>query len=388
MPLLALSFSVLEAFGVSNQIQPMLLSFLEPLGEKGEEITLRIVQFIENMSVGVLGAVGLVLLIFTAISLMQKIEEALNFIWHIPRPRRLAERFSRDLSVLLVGPILVFSALGSTATVMNIDTVRELLAIDALGQAVSAVSRLLPYALVVAAFSFVYLFIPNTRVRFGAALAGGLAGGIAWQTAGRAFAAFVVSSNNDAAIYSGLAILVLFMIWLYLGWLILLFGASVAFYVQHPEYLVARAGEPRLSNRMRERLALSAMCEIARRFLAGVPAPSQAELAQRLSVPIHALLVVLDALEQRQLLVASGDESLVYLPARDPGRITVSQLLDAVRSAGEERFLRPEVLPAPPQVELLVGRLQQARDEALGPLSLRELASAEGPAAAGPAPGA
>ena len=272
VPLLALSFSVLKAFGVTNQIQPMLQRFLEPLGEKGEEVALRIGQFIENMNVGVLGAVGLVLLMVTVISLMHKIEESLNFIWHIPRPRRITERFSRYLSVLLVGPILVFSALGVTATVMNIETVRELLAIDALGQAVSMFSRLLLYLLVIAAFTFVYLFIPNTRVELGAALVGGIAGGIAWQSAGWAFAVFVATSNQYAAIYSGLAILVLFMIWLYLSWLILLFGASVAFYVQHPEYLFARGGEPRLSNRMRERLALSAMSLVAERFLAGARA--------------------------------------------------------------------------------------------------------------------
>ena len=100
-------------------------------------------------------------------------------------------------------------------------------------------------------------------MRFGPALVGGAVGGIAWQTAGWAFALFVESSNSYAAIYSGFAILILFMIWLYVSWLVLLFGASVAFYVQHPEYLYAGGGEPRLSNRVRERLALSVMSLVA-----------------------------------------------------------------------------------------------------------------------------
>ena len=132
VPLLALSFSVLKAFGVYNQIQPMLLNFLLPLGEKGEEIAQSIVQFIEKTNVGVLGTVGLVLLVYTSISLMQKIEESLNYIWHIPRPRPIGERLSRYLSLLMVGPILVFSALGITATVLNIEMVRDLLAIGML----------------------------------------------------------------------------------------------------------------------------------------------------------------------------------------------------------------------------------------------------------------
>ncbi|MCW5629290.1 MAG: YihY/virulence factor BrkB family protein [Rhodoferax sp.] len=373
VPLLALSFSVLKAFGVYNQIQPMLLNFLEPLGEKGEEIARSIVRFIENVNVGVLGALGLGLLVYTAISLMQKIEESLNYIWHIPSPRRLGERFSRYVSVLMVGPILVFSALGITATVMNIDTVRDLLAIDALGQTVRAATRLMPYLLVIAAFTFVYLFIPNSRVRFGPALLGGVAGGIAWQTAGWAFALFVASSNKYAAIYSGFAILILFMIWLYLSWLILLFGASVAFYAQHPEYLYAKGGEPRLSNRMRERLALSVMELVARRFIHGDAAPTQQVFTQELQVPGHVLMVVLDALERRHLVVASADDPPSYLPARDPGRILVADVLETVRAAGEDGFLSPRVLPTRPAVAGLVAQLQQASADALAHMSLRDL---------------
>lgn len=375
VPLLALSFSVLKAFGVYNQIQPMLLNFLLPLGEKGEEIARSIVQFIEKTNVGVLGTLGLALLVYTAISLMQKIEESLNYIWHIPRPRPLGERFSRYLSVLMVGPILVFSALGITATILNIEMVRDLLAIGMLDQTVQLASRLMPYLLVSAAFTFVYMFIPNTRVRIVPAMIGGVAGGIAWQTAGWAFAAIVASSGQYAAIYSSLAILILFMIWLYLSWLILLFGASVAFYVQHPEYLYAKGGEPRLSNRMRERLALSVTSLIAGRFLAGERAPSLAEFARLLGVPMHSLQVVLDALERRGLVVQSGDDPPVFLPARDPALISVATVLGTVRAAGEERFLSPEGLPAPQPVDDVLDRIRLAVESSVGDMTLRELAT-------------
>jgi membrane protein len=375
VPLLALSFSVLKAFGVSNQIRPMLQNLLEPLGERGEEVVQRIVGFIENMNVGVLGAVGLALLVYTAFSLIQKIEESLNYIWHIPEPRPLGERFSRYLSVLFVGPILVFSALGITATVMNIELVREALAVDALGRAIRAIGTLTPYALVIAAFTFVYMFLPNTRVRFGPAFIGGVVGGVAWQTAGWIFAVFVVSSNNYAAIYSGFAILVLFMVWLYLCWLVVLFGASVAFYVQHPEYLFVGDGEPRLSNRMRERLALSVMSLVAGRFLAGKRGPSRSEFARLLGVPMHALYTILDALERRRLLVQNNDDPPIYLPARDPSLIFVTEVLATVRAADEERFHSPGALPAPQPVDAVLARAQQAVESSVGDMTLRELAA-------------
>ncbi len=383
VPLLALSFSVLKAFGVRNQLEPMLLSLLEPLGTEGVEMAHRIAGFIENMNVGVLGAVGLALLLYTAISLMQKIEESLNYIWHIPQPRGLGERFSRYLSVLLVGPILVFSAIGLTASVMNMGVVQQLLEIGALGRVVELTGRLVPYLLVIGAFTFTYLFIPNTRVRIGPALIGGVVGGIGWQTAGWVFATFVASSGKYAAIYSGFAIVLLFMIWLYLSWLVLLFGASVAFYIQHPEYLYLGSGEPRLSNRMRERLALSVMHLVASRFLAGERAPALGEFSRGLGVPGHVLSATLDALQARRLLVQSQDEPPLFLPGRDPSLIGVVDVLDAVRSAGEARFVSPDALPAPLLVEEALQRAGSAVEAALGGMSLRDLAAAPAPPAAG-----
>ena len=308
VPLLALSFSVLKAFGVYNQIRPMLLGFLDPLGEKGVEITERIIQFIENINVGVLGSLGLALLLYTAVSLAQKIEEAFNFIWHVSRARGIGERFSRYLSALMVGPLLVFSAMGITATAASLGVVRDVLQVQAIGWLALQAGHLLPYVLVIGAFTFVYTFMPNTRVRLGPALAGGVVGGILWQSAGWAFALFAASSTRYAAIYSSFAILILFMLWLYLSWLILLFGAAVSFYVQHPEHLVARSGEPRLSNRMRERLALVLMSQIARRHLEGAAPWSADELAQTLRMPVRAVDVVLDALRARGILACTGDE--------------------------------------------------------------------------------
>jgi len=380
VPLLALSFSVLKAFGVYNQVEPMLLNFLEPLGEKGNEITARIMQFIANMNVGVLGSVGLALLLYTAVSLMQKIEESFNFIWHVSQLRSLGERFSRYLTALLVGPILVFAALGITATVTSLSLVREVLSVGPLDEVVQEVGRLMPYALVIAAFSFVYMFIPNTRVRLGPALAGGIAGGILWQTAGWAFATFVATSAQYAAIYSSFAILILFLIWIYVSWLVLLLGASVAFYIQYPEYLVAQAGEPHLSNRMRERLALAIMARIGEHFLAGRPAWTLQQLTQSLGVPMHAVQVVLEALEGRGLVARNAEDPPAFLLARDPSAITVGELLDSVRSAGEDRFLKPEALAVPLQVESILGRMDQAVHSSLAQVTVRDLAAPAGEA--------
>jgi membrane protein len=384
VPLLALSFSVLKAFGVHNQIAPALQRLLAPLGEHGDEVTGYIIEFVERMNVGVLGSVGFALLLYTAISLVQKIEESFNYIWHIGELRSMSERFSRYLSVLLVGPILVFSALGITAAVTSIDLVQAVLATQSLGWLVYSIGQLLPYLLVIAAFTFIYIFVPNTRVRFWPALAGGIVGGLLWQTGGWAFATFVAASSRYSAIYAGFAILVLFMIWLYLSWLILLFGAAVAFYTQHPEYILAQGGEPRLSNRMRERLALATMGLIAGSYASGSPGWSLQRLARELNVPSHAVRTVLEALEQGGVLMQTSSDPPAFLPARDLTGISVAALLRSVRSAGEDRFLNPAALPVSPGIAAVIERLEQSLDGSLEDFSVASLAA---PPAAAPEPG-
>jgi len=213
VPLLAVSFSVLKAFGVHNKMEPVLLGLLEPLGPKGVEITGHIIGFVQNVKVGVLGAVGLAFLFYTVVALLQKIESAFNSVWHVRRLRGFSRRFSAYLTVVLIGPVLVFSAIGITASVANNGVVQYLLTVEPLGSLYLQASRLLPYGLVWVAFSFLYVLIPNTNVRLGPALMGGLMAAGLWQSAGWFFAHFIASSGKYAAIYSGFAVVILVLIW-------------------------------------------------------------------------------------------------------------------------------------------------------------------------------
>jgi len=373
VPLLAISFSVLKAFGVYNQIRPMLLKFLDPLGDKGVEITARIMQFIENINGGVLGSVGLALLLYTSVSLVQKVEESSNYIWHVDRGRSFGERFSRYLSALLVGPLLVFSAIGISAAVAGLDVVHEVLRLEPIGWVAYHAGRLLPYLLVIGAFTFVYTFIPNTKVRIGPALAGGLVGGIVWQTAAWGFARFAASATNYSAIYSSFAILILFMLWLYLNWLILLFGSSVAFYTQHPEYLVQVPGEVRLSNRMREHLALVVLVMIGSRHVHGEPPWTTAGIARELHLPMRAIDEALQPLEARGILTTSGGEPAGWLPLRDLHEVSAKEVLDTVRAGGEDQNINLDLLPEAAPVRELLRRFDDAAATTLQGVSVNDL---------------
>lgn len=374
VPLLAVSFSVLKGFGVHNQIEPLIMNLLEPLGEKGFEIGSRIIEFVENIKVGVLGSVGLGLLLYTVVSLIQKIERAFNYTWHVKQQRPFAQRFSDYLSVIAIGPVLVFSALGLTASIASATLVQELMAIKVLGNAIALAGRLIPYLLIIAAFTFIYSFLPNTKVRLGSALTGALVAGVLWETSGWAFASFVVNSTKYTAIYSAFATLIIFMIWLYLGWLILLVGASIAFYHQHPEYLSARHYEFRLSNRLREKLALLTMLLIGQNYYHGRPPWTLEAMAQRLRVPMDAMAFIVESMVRGGLLAHTADEPPGYLPARPLETTQLKDVLAAVRAADEESYLTPDHLPVQPAVEELINHIEGALDQALRGQTLKDLA--------------
>jgi len=380
VPLLALSFSVLKGFGVQNQVRPTLLALLAPLGEKGVEIADQVIGFVNNIKVGVLGALGLGLLIYTVITLLQKIELAFNFVWRVKSPRRLAQRFSQYLSVLMIGPLLIFSAMGVTAAFFGSSAVKALIAIEPLGTLFGFAAKILPFLFVIAAFGFVYVLMPNTRVRLGSALVGGTVAGILWQTLGWGFAAFIAGSTRYTAIYAGFAIVIFSMIWLYLNWLIVLIGASIACYHQYPALLVTPRREIHLSNRAKEKIALLIATFIGRNYYTSAPAWSLEALARRIGVPVMSVEAVLAALQRAEYLTETADEPPHYLPARSFETITVKDLLDTVRAAEEESGMSAELLPREAEVEGLLARLDEAASASLAGSSLRELAMAGAPA--------
>jgi membrane protein len=379
VPLLAVSFSVLKGFGVHNQLEPLLMRGLSPLGAGGEEIATRLIVYVDNTNVRVLGAVGLALLLYSVISLISKIEQVFNMTWRIDQPRPIAERFSRYLSVLLVGPVLVFAAFATSASLRNNVIVHQLIAIEPLGWLLAGAERLVPLALITLAFGFVYSFVPNTRVRLLPALVGALIGGLLWLAAGTFFAQFMAGSTRFAAIYSGLAILILFMIWIYIAWLIVLIGANIAFYTQYPEYLASRDRDFRLSNRLRERVALQLMQQIVKSHYAGGGGATEEALAHTIGAPLAKVRQLIAMLRDGDFVVPTATEPTRFLPAQPPEQVPVQDLVRYVRRFGETSTT-VDAMPVAPEIAAIELDLQRALDNALADMSLKDLAVTDGSA--------
>ncbi|MGI9238122.1 MAG: YhjD/YihY/BrkB family envelope integrity protein [Woeseiaceae bacterium] len=333
VPLIAFSFAVLKGFGVDELLEDKMYVILEPLGDKGKEITDNVMRLVKNVNGGILGGVSLAFFIYTAISMVQKVEEAFNYAWYVSKPRSFARRFTEYVFVLTIGPVAIVLALGMIGSLQDEGIVRFLLENQIIGPVFVATSKVVPYLVVTAAFAFLYWFMPNTQVRLGSALVGGVAGGFLWATLGVIVAAFIVNSARTMSVYGGFAIAITALIWLYLNWLVLLVGAQLAFYHQNPAYLRIGRREPQLSSSMRERLALNIMLLVGTAFRDSDAKLSITGLSRTLGIPSITLEPIVAGLEKNGLLTSTESEQL--LPGRDPAHISLNDILAVARDFGE-----------------------------------------------------
>jgi membrane protein len=324
---------------------------------------------VNNVNGSVLGGIGLAFFIYTAISMVQKIEESFNYVWYVTKPRSFARRFTEYMLVLLIGPVVIVIALGMITSLQNDSIVQTLVENDVLGPVFVATNKLTPYLLVTGVFTFLYMYMPNTRVRFRSALVGGVAGGFLWATIGVIFAAFLANSARAQAIYASFAIAITTLIWLYLNWLILLIGAQLAFYFQNPAYLRIGRREPRLSNAMRERLALNVMLIVGEAFRDPEKTVDLAAMSKKLRIPSVTVAPITNALENKTLLTTNEKEEL--LPGREMSRIFLTDILDVVRVDGETGSYRdPKWSPV---IETLGSGVDSAVEKTLSGQTLSNL---------------
>jgi membrane protein len=265
----------------------------------------------------------------------------------------------------MVGPVLVFAAVGITASLGSNHIVEMLQNLPYMSDLLYLFGKLLPFLLVIAAFTFIYLLVPNTKVKIRSALYGAVIAGVVWQISGMLFASFIGGSAKYTAIYTGFATMIMFMIWLYLSWVILLVGASISFYHQNPDQLKWKRSNSHLSARLRDQLALQVMVSIARAH------DRQSELAANLKnlaayqqVPVPVLARMLEALQQDGLVIQSAENPPNYLPGAALQRISLVDILRSARSAEDEG--QSDSLRSDAGVSRLLQSLEQQLEAQLG----------------------
>ncbi|MDP9014658.1 MAG: YihY/virulence factor BrkB family protein [Pseudomonadota bacterium] len=369
VPLMVFSFSILKGVGTPSDLRYILHEFFRPMGSAATQLTESVMQFVTNMRGDVLGSLGLGFLVYTVITTIQKVEASFNFVWQVQRPRSFARRFTEYLSVMIIGPILLAVVVGLLGSAEHSPFAQWFNAFPPLAWTMTALGQFVPYFIITAVFTFMYAFIPNTRVELRAALIGGVTAGLMWALVGHVFTNVILYSSHMLAVYTGFAIVLTALIWVYLSWLILLIGAQLAFYVQFPQYLRHGQGPVELTGAAREQAGLSVMYLVGRDYGAGKTFWTGNGLAAELDIPSTALSPVLACLERGGLIVATEKER--FLPGRDVEGIQLSSIIDAVRTRPPGRLMidiRPVASAARTMTEV-----ETAIRERLGGQSLKDL---------------
>ncbi len=329
----------------------------------------RIKEFVDNIRSGTLGVTGMVALVMVAIMMLARIEETFNDIWGVTRGRSWLARIVQYWAAITLGPLLLIVALGLTTSSHLAASKERLAATPFIG---GLVFQLFPLLVLCLTFALFYKLMPNTKVQWRAALAGGVMAGGLWHLnnlLGVVFVSRIVSNNQ---IYGSLGVIPIVMIGLYFSWMILLFGAQISYAWQNRRaYLQDKLAE-NVHQRSREFIALRVMTHVGQRFQGGQPAPTVTGLAESLGIPSRLATQILAILMNAQLVVEVADGETAYTLARPAGQITCQDILQALRTnPGQELATRDE----PARARLLgeFEKIQQAERGAAAAMTLESL---------------
>jgi membrane protein len=335
IPLLALLFAILKGLGIQRLLAGHLLERLAP-GSK--EFAAQIFQYIENTRVTSLGVFGVVVLLLALVVVMTNVEQAFNETWKVSQTRPWRRKLSDYLSIFMIFPILMAGAISVSTAFIGHPEIRRLLFGFLPGVFYSATTSLVSLGVLWLAFTFIYVVMPNTHVRLGSALLGGIIGGSLWQVAQWIFAWFQGAATYYNAIYGALYHLLFLVIWMFWSWLIVLFGTEVAYAHQHLDRLSREyRRSPAPPEPVDEYLALAGLAAIGARFQRRQEPLSLEELGQLLPSGNNLAVRVAQVLQDSNLVVqvapAGQKNSVRFLPSLPLDQITVKEVLDCLRRA-------------------------------------------------------
>ena len=326
-------------------------------------------QFIQKTRSGTLGTLGMVLLVLVAIRMLANIEATFNDIWGVTRGRSWFVCVVQYWAVITLGPLLLVAALGLAGGPHFQATKSVIAEMPFVG---SFIFQLLPLLVLWLTFALFYQLVPNTKVNFSAAFVGGIVGGSAWHLNNVFGFLYVSRVASNREIYGSLGLVPVFMAGLYFSWLILLFGAQVAYAFQNrAAYLQDRLTE-NVNQRGREFIALRLMTFISQRFQGGLPPATMSQISAELGVPSRLVQQVLRPLLATRLVAEIAGRELAYSPARPLDAINCHQILQAMRAAnGQELTTREE--PVRTEVFGEFARIQEAEKQAASSVTMLAL---------------
>jgi membrane protein len=342
VPVVAVAFGIAKGFGLQKLIEKQILQMAEKANWQAD-VTNQIITFshslLENVKGGLIAGVGVILLFWAVISILGKIEESFNAIWEVKKSRTLLRKFSDYLTMLILAPILfVISSSITVVVASQVKMITQKIAfLGALSYVILFLLNLLPYLSIWVLLIILYLMMPNARIPLRSGIWGGIVAGTLFQIVQWIYIKFQIGVASYSAIYGSFAALPLLLAWLQLSWMIILFGAEIAFANEHYETFGFQPDYSQASISSRKILTLKIVHLLIKRFARGEKPSSPSQIAQALEIPVRLVRQLLYELASVGLVVETAKEvnkEVTFQPGRSIEDITVKSTLDAYEQAG------------------------------------------------------
>jgi membrane protein len=339
-----LLFGVAKGFGFEKNLEQQLL-------EKSSDqdmMMLQLIEFSQNMlsntKGGLVAGIGVVVLFWTVIKVNSNIEESFNYIWKIQNNRTLARKLSDYLSLMMLAPVLLIASSSMTVFVKTkIAWLVEVIQLPDFGtKIVLYIMTYSPLVIMSLLFTFIFVFMPNKKINMKAGLIAGIATGIMYQMVQWAYLSLQLGASNYNAIYGSFAALPLFLVWLQLGWVVVLLGCEVSFYVQNYESYRHNEQFSNLSFSLKKNIAIKVCQAIVLCFFKGEKAATIESISLALKLPVSVIQKSISSLLDAELILALNnieDDDVSYLPSRDINSLTVEYVINALESSGRNTIL-------------------------------------------------
>lgn len=381
VPLFAVVFAMAKGFG----LQKLVVKQITEIAEKAHwqsGVTEQIIGFSDSLLAhakgGTLAGVGIVLLLWTVISILGKIEGSFNMIWEIKKPRTLTRKFTDYLSVLIITPVLLAVSSGITiAATGQIKMIAE--SIRLLGPfstVVFLLLKLMPYLTMWLLLTVVYLIMPNEKVPIRSGITGAVCAGTLFQVVQWVYIKFQIGVASQSAIYGSFAALPLFLGWLQTSWMIILFGVEIAHASEYRETYGFHRDFSRIGSASRRLLVLRIYHLLVRKFAAGEKPLTLREISRLLKIPASFVQEILSGLIVKGLIVeiAKGiRKDASFQPGRTIEKITVKEVLDVYEMGEDPELPRIEHDENAEKLSLYLKMISDTAEKSPGNVKLEEI---------------
>jgi membrane protein len=322
VPVAAMVFGIAKGFGIDEKLRLYIYNSFASQKEVAQAIIDFSNKYLLNISGGIIAGIGIVVLLWTVMRLLSNIELSFNDIWQIKKSRVMGRKISDYISLVVIAPVMMVASSAVTVFLSNQakSGAETIPLIGYLGSVLGFIAMIIPYVLVWLVFTLLYIVMPNTKVKFSSAFVGGVIAGTMYQLFQLGYIILQSRLFHYNDVYGSFAILPLFLVWLQLSWLIVLFGAEVAFANQNVGHYEAESETLRISHHMKRTVSIVIATLIARNFHDGIAPMTAEEIADKLDLPVRLVRDILFELQQTGLVsetITSNVKENAYQPATD-----------------------------------------------------------------------